>query len=92
MTISISPIRFREIAEKTISKLLELDREEAMEFFREELDLEEYEREFFEVPTEENYWSYDDDVSFEDDSDRGCSECPDDECTGHCMSCYYRPV
>ena len=19
-----------------------------------------------------------------------CKDCPDDECTGHCMSCYYR--
>lgn len=29
--------------------------------------------------------------AWQDDSDRGCSDCPDDECTGHCMSCYYRP-
>ena len=27
-----------------------------------------------------------------DDSDVGCNDCPDDECTGHCMSCPYRPV
>lgn len=27
-----------------------------------------------------------------DDSGRGCSDCPDDECTGHCTSCFYRPV
>lgn len=27
-----------------------------------------------------------------DDSDRGCSDCPEDECTGHCTSCFYRPV
>lgn len=27
-----------------------------------------------------------------DDSNRGCSDCPDDECTGHCMSCFYRSV
>ena len=22
--------------------------------------------------------------------DVSCKDCPDDECTGHCMSCYYR--
>ena len=22
--------------------------------------------------------------------DMSCKDCPDDECTGHCMSCYYR--
>lgn len=27
-----------------------------------------------------------------DDSDIGCFDCPDDECTGHCTSCSYRPV
>ena len=32
------------------------------------------------------------DEEWGDDSDRGCGDCPDDECTGHCMSCYYRPV
>ena len=35
---------------------------------------------------------FDDSPAWEDDSDRGCKNCPDDECTGHCMSCYYRPV
>ena len=29
---------------------------------------------------------------YQDDSDRSCKDCPDDECTGHCMSCYYRSV
>lgn len=28
----------------------------------------------------------------EDGSDIGCNDCPDDECTGHCMSCSYRSV
>ena len=23
-------------------------------------------------------------------TDVSCKDCPDDECTGHCMSCYYR--
>lgn len=35
---------------------------------------------------------FDDSEAWEDDSDRGCRDCPVDECTGHCMSCYYRPV
>ena len=36
---------------------------------------------------------YDDsDWEYEKNEHRGCSDCPDDECTGHCMSCYYRPV
>ena len=32
------------------------------------------------------------DYGYDDDSDRGCKDCPPDECTGHCMSCYYRPI
>lgn len=35
---------------------------------------------------------FDDSPAWEDDSDRGCEDCPPEECTGHCMSCYYRPV
>ena len=27
-----------------------------------------------------------------DGSEIGCDDCPDDECTGHCTSCRYRPV
>lgn len=30
--------------------------------------------------------------AWEDDSYRSCADCPPDECTGHCMSCYYRTV
>lgn len=26
----------------------------------------------------------------DDRIDVSCKDCPDDECTGHCMSCYYR--
>ena len=40
----------------------------------------------------DEYEDFDDSPAWEDDSDRGCKDCPDDECTGHCMSCYYRPV
>lgn len=50
--MEIKPIRFKEIAEKTVQKLIELDYEEAMEFFRDELDLDEEERRYFEIPEE----------------------------------------
>lgn len=29
---------------------------------------------------------------YDDGSSIGCKDCPDDECTGHCMSCAYRPI
>ena len=32
------------------------------------------------------------DPGYEDDSNIGCGDCPDDECNGHCMSCSYRSV
>jgi hypothetical protein len=35
---------------------------------------------------------FDDSEAWEDDSDRSCKDCPPSECTGHCMSCYYRTV
>lgn len=39
-------------------------------------------------------YEYDDDYSesyeWDDGSTTGCSDCPDDECTGHCFSCAYR--
>lgn len=28
--------------------------------------------------------------AWHDGSEIGCNMCPDDECTGHCMSCSYR--
>lgn len=40
---------------------------------------------------ERNYQRLSDD-GYNDDSDRGCKDCPPDECTGHCMSCFYRPI
>ena len=30
--------------------------------------------------------------AWDDGSDIGCGDCPDDECTGHCMSCSYRSI
>ena len=35
---------------------------------------------------------YDDEEEWRNDSYVSCSDCPDDECTGNCMSCSYRPV
>lgn len=42
--------------------------------------------------SEGNEEEFDDSAAWEDDSDRGCKDCPPSECTGHCMSCFYRPV
>lgn len=40
------------------------------------------------IVDDDNYgW---DDEAWRDDSHISCSSCPDDECTGHCMSCSYR--
>ena len=37
---------------------------------------------------------YDDErePEWDDGSSIGCKDCPDDECSGHCMSCPYRPI
>ena len=50
------------------------------------------EKEFFGIETESEEEDFDDSPAWEDDSDRGCEDCPPEECTGHCSSCYYRPV
>lgn len=50
-------------------------------FIDEDGDLIEYEEEEF-----------DDSAAWDDDSDRSCKDCPPDECTGNCMSCWYRTV
>ena len=62
----ITALRFKEIAEKAVAKLIELDYEEAMEFFRDELDLDEEERRYFEVPTDTE----------PEDEDFTCKCCP----------------
>ena len=36
------------------------------------------------------YVMLDDSDGWDDDSNISCSDCPDDECTGHCFSCAYR--
>ena len=35
---------------------------------------------------------FDDSEAWDDGSSIGCKDCPDDECTGHCMSCSYRSI
>jgi len=122
MEIDFTTERLVEIASLAINALRVNDDSLAMGYFREVMELTDYEREFFGIPTEdedddyfedcisneEEQWSYEDrnyekvyhddddyfdgSAAWEDDSDRGCKDCPPDECTGHCMSCYYRPV
>lgn len=35
---------------------------------------------------------FDDSPAWDNGSGVSCGDCPDEECTGHCMSCFYRPV
>ena len=56
--------RMSEIATQALHKLLEYDREEAIEFFNEELYLTEEESKYFEVPTESEPYEF------------TCSDCP----------------
>ena len=86
--------RLEELATKFKDGLLETDKDFAMEYFDSECEMEDYEKEFFgiESETESEDGEFDDSHAWEDDSNRGCKDYPDSECTGHCMSCYYRPV
>lgn len=86
--------RLEELATKFKDGLLETDKDFAMEYFDSECEMEDYEKEFFgiESETESEDGEFDDSHAWEDDSNRGYKDCPDSECTGHCMSCYYRPV
>ena len=61
--------------------LMETDAEAVSQTFQNpQISVPEY-RDTTEYPQE---WS--------DGSEIGCADCPDDECTGHCTSCRYRPV
>jgi len=68
---------------------LDLDRETDY-FLSEETETEEeydsFEEWYFAQPSDdiEEEWS--------DGSNISCSDCPPSECTGHCMSCSYRPM
>lgn len=93
----ISRSRLIELGTLFKDGLLQDDKDSAMEYFEDTMELTDEEREFFGIPLELNpdYSFYDEDDGgdgWEDDSDRGCKDCPPDECTGNCMSCYYRPV
>ena len=102
-----SRLHLEEIATKCLSRMIEDEKDEAYfeeevyDFLYNECGFTESDEKFFEVETmireakgedEEDDEYFDDSEAWEDDSDRGCRDCPVDECTGHCMSCYYRPV
>ena len=81
----ISWERLSEIATKALHKLLELDHEEATEFFKDELDLIENECEYFELPTEIKPYEF------------TCSDCPyyysdsyGEEYNGEPERCHYQ--
>ena len=84
--------RLEELATQLKDRLIEDDEEFAMEYFDEVCEMSDEEKEFFGIETESEEEDFDDSPAWEDDSDRGCEDCPPEECTGHCMSCYYRPV
>ena len=83
--------RLEELATQFKDGLIEDDEDQALIYFDEVCEMSDSEKEFFRIETESED-DFDDSPAWEDDSDRGCKDCPDDECTGHCMSCYYRPV
>ena len=83
--------RMCELATRFKDGLIETDEDYAMEFFKDECEMTDNEKEFFGIEIESED-EFDDSPAWEDDSDRGCKDCPPEECTGHCMSCYYRPV
>lgn len=102
-----SRLHLEEIATKCLSRMIEDEKDEAYfeeevyDFLREECSFTEAEEKFFEVETmireakgedEEDDEYFDDSEAWEDDSDRGCGDCLEELCTGHCMSCYYRSV
>ena len=84
--------RLEELATQFKDGLIEDDEESAMEYFDEVCEMSDEEKEFFGIETESEDEDFDDSPAWEDDSDRGCEDCPPEECTGHCSSCYYRPV
>ena len=88
----ITRCRLEEVATLFKDVLVEDDKEQALIYFNEVCEMTESEKEFFGIETESEEEDFDDSPAWEDDSDRGCKDCPPEECTGHCMSCYYRPV
>ena len=81
--------RLEELATKFKDVFFEVcaEKEVADEYFYDNgFELTESEKEWFGIDDEENEYEW------QDDSEIGCSDCPDDECTGRCMSCSYRPI
>lgn len=62
--VNISWDRMCELATKAMHKLLEDDYDSAMEFFEDEAELEDFEREFFGVPMEKEEYKF------------TCKDCP----------------
>lgn len=85
--INFTPERLVELLQLAIDGLRQDDENSAIEYFADVMEMSEYEKEFFGIPTCDDF---DDADAWKDDSDIGCSACPQDECTGHCMSCSYR--
>lgn len=73
MEIDFTVERLVEIASKAIDGLLEDDRESAMEYFKEEMELSDYEMKFFGIAENEDFCDYEYDNDFdsydEDDDD-----------------------
>ena len=98
--INFTVERLVEIAQSVIDGLMIDGEDTALEYLADTTELTAYEAEFFGIDYAGlQYYSryydgeeFDDSEAWEDDSDRGCKDCPPDECTGHCMSCWYRPV
>ena len=88
----ITRCRLEELVTQFKDGLIEDDEEQALIYFDEVCEMTESEKEFFGIETESEDEDFDDSPAWEDDSDRGCEDCPPEECTGHCSSCYYRPV
>lgn len=93
----ISRLRLEELCTKFKDGLIEDGEDEAYTYFREECEVTPEEAEWLGLDADmlsgnAKEDDFDDSAAWEDDSNRGCKDCPPDECTGHCMSCFYRPV
>lgn len=89
----IPRMRLEELCTQFKDGLIEDGEEDAYTYFREICELSDTEAEWLGLEHWQDEESeFDDSAAWEDDSSRGCKDCPPDECTGHCMSCFYRPV
>jgi hypothetical protein len=86
-------VQGREVKDEDLSLYMELEDDN---YFEDCISNEEeqwsYEDRNYEKAYHNDDEDFDDSAAWEDDSNIGCKDCPDDECTGHCMSCCYRSV